>query len=233
MPLPRVGTLTIGQAPRPDVAPIIEAHLPPGSPVVHAGVLDGLSASEVATQFGHRPGDRLLVSRLLTGEAVRLDAARIDAGVRVKVEELEAGGCDLIVLLCTGTFSDLACERAWLLEPDRIIPPFVAGLLGDRRLGVIVPDEAQAASEGGKWAGLAQPPVFSAASPYRHDPDAVAAAARSVASAGASAIVLDCIGFTESHRRLAADAAAVPVLLSNAIVARAAGELASAWGTSS
>lgn len=231
MPLPRVGTLTIGQAPRPDVTPILEAHLPTGTPCVHAGVLDGLTLEQVEQRYGHRPGDRLLVSRMLDGRPVRLDATRIENGIRIGLTALEARGCDILVLLCTGTFRDLACERAWLLEPDRLIPPFVGTLLGDRRLGVIVPDEAQAASEGGKWAGLAHTPVFGAASPYRDDPDAVAAAARSVACAGASAIVLDCIGFTERHRHIAAEAAAVPVLLSNAIVARAAGELASAWGT--
>jgi len=233
MSLPRVGTLTIGQAPRPDVTPILEEHLPAGTAFVHAGVLDGLTATQVEERFGHRPGDRLLVSRLLDGRSVRLDAARIEAGVRTGLTDLEARGCHIIVLLCTGTFHDLACGQAWLLEPDRIIPPLVAGIIGGRRLGVIVPDESQAASEGAKWDGLARRPVFAAASPYRDDPGALAAAASTAVAAGAETLVLDCIGFTERHRAVAFGAAGVPVLLSNAIVARAAGELAAAWGTSS
>jgi len=42
-------------------------------------------------------------------------------------------------------------------------------------------------------------------------------------------LLLDCIGFTERHRsRLAA--IGLPVILSNALMAKAVGELFSGWG---
>ena len=39
----QLGTITIGQAPRPDITPILLQHLPPGVSCVHAGLLDGLT----------------------------------------------------------------------------------------------------------------------------------------------------------------------------------------------
>ena len=36
------GTLTIGQAPRPDVTPILDAHIPAQLERVHRGLLDGI-----------------------------------------------------------------------------------------------------------------------------------------------------------------------------------------------
>jgi protein AroM len=41
---------------------------------------------------------------------------------------------------------------------------------------------------------------------------------------GAAAILLDCIGFTEQHRAALAPVG-LPVILSNAVVAKAVGEL--------
>lgn len=229
MALPLVGTLTIGQAPRPDVTSIIEAHLPPGTRCVHAGVLDGLSRTEVEEQFGYRDGSRLLVSRLADGRSVNLDALRIEAGVRDGIARLEARGCEVIILLCTGVFHGLTCERAWLVEPDRVISPVVAALLGARRLGVVVPATSQIESEQGKWSGLPVRPAFAAASPYSDDVRPLEQAAVALRREGAGAIVLDCIGFTERHRAAASGVSQIPVLLSNAIVARVAGELVASW----
>ena len=230
MPRPLVGTITIGQAPRPDVTPILEAHLPPGTQCVHAGVLDGLAPDEIAARFGHRAGDRLLVTRLLDGTSVRLDGARVGRAVHALVETLEAQGCGVIVVLCTGVFHGLTSRAAWLVEPDRVIPPLLNAMLGAQALGVMLPDAAQVASEEGKWGALPHPPAFAAASPYAHDVSALRAGAVTLRDHGAAAIILDCIGYTEFHRQVAAEAAGLPVLLSNAIVARVTGELVSSWG---
>lgn len=38
----KLGTITIGQAPRADITPILDAALPPTLPRRHVGLLDGL-----------------------------------------------------------------------------------------------------------------------------------------------------------------------------------------------
>jgi protein AroM len=145
-------------------------------------------------------------------------------GVAAALAGLEAAGSDVILLLCTGTFEGLECQRAWLVEPDHIIPGMVSGLIERRRLGVLVPIAGQIESESGKWRGLARPPLFAAASPYEAATGRVAAAGAALKAEGAEAILLDCIGFTERHRG-ALRPLGLPVILSNAVVAKAVGEL--------
>jgi protein AroM len=224
MPQRTLGTLTIGQAPRFDVVPIIDRHVPATVRRVHRGVLDGLSSAAIAARFRPEAGEPMLVTRLQDGSAVELSRCRMRDGVQASLAALEAEGCDVILLLCTGTFDGLQCDKAWLVEPDHIIPAMVAGLIEQRQLGIIVPIAGQIESEAGKWHALARPPIFTTASPYTAAPEAVSAAGAGLKARGAEAILLDCIGFTERHRAALAGLA-LPVFLSNAVVAKAVGEL--------
>jgi protein AroM len=221
-----LGTLTIGQAPRPDVTPVIDRHVPAEVRRIHRGVLDGLSAAEIDARFGaEQPGEAALVTRLADGRVIELSRRRMRRGVAEALEALEAAGCDVILLLCTGTFADLECRRAWLVEPDHVIPGMVAGLVERRRLGIVVPIASQVASERGKWRSLPVPPIFACASPYGADAEAeVRRTGTELKTRGAEAIVLDCIGFTERHRN-ALQPLGLPVILSNAVAAKAAAEL--------
>ena len=219
-----LGTLTIGQAPRPDVTPILDAHLPSNVRRVDRGVLDGVSRGEIDAAYRPIAGEAVLITRLHDGTAVELSRRRMREGVRRALAALEDEGCGAILLLCTGTFDGLECRKAWLVEPDHLIPPLVAGLMQRRQLGILVPLASQMGSESGKWHPLKRPPIFAAASPYGADAGAAVGAARDLIARGAEAILLDCIGFTERHRAVLAPLG-VPVLLSNAIVAKALGEL--------
>lgn len=224
MPGRVLGTLTIGQAPRPDVTPIIDRHVPAEIRRIHRGVLDGLSRAEIDQRYRPEPGEAVLVTRLTDGGEVALSRRRMRDGVQQALAGLEAEGADTILLLCTGTFDGLTCRRAWLVEPDHIIPGTVAGLVEHRQLGVIVPIAGQIDSEAGKWHGLALPPIFATVSPYSAPPEAVRDVGVGLRQRGADAILLDCIGFTERHRA-ALSPLGLPVILSNAVVAKAVGEL--------
>lgn len=222
-----LGTLTIGQAPRPDITPILESALPAGTRCVHAGVLDGLTKEQIAQRYALRPGQPVLVSRLLDGSSVKLDKAAVRETLALKLRELEALGCTVVLILCTGEFHGLALDRAWLVEPDRIVPPAAAALAGERQAGVIVPLAEQAASEIGKFAALSRPPICEVASPYSGNVQDVARAARALRERGAQMLILDCMGFVEAHRRAAVEASGLPVVLSNALVAKLTAELMS------
>jgi len=111
MPEQTLGTLTIGQAPRPDVVPIIDRHVPAAVRRVHRGVLDGLSHAEIAARYGAEGGEPALVTRLQDGTVVELSRARMRDGVQSALAALEAEGCEIILLLCTGTFDGLVCDR--------------------------------------------------------------------------------------------------------------------------
>jgi protein AroM len=220
-----LGTFTIGQAPRPDITPILDRYVPASVKRIHRGLLDGLSRDAIDGAYGARAGEAVLVTRLSDGASVQLSAQKVHCAVQARLDALEADGCGIVLLLCTGAFGGLRLKRGFLLEPDRIIPPAVAGLVGHRRLGIIVPVAAQITSESTKWKALECPPVFAAASPYTATPEAIAAAGVLLAQKGADMVLLDCIGFVESHREQLAHACGLPVILSNALMGKIVGEM--------
>ncbi|QCI65914.1 AroM family protein [Phreatobacter stygius] len=225
MTIRKLGTLTIGQAPRADITPILDAHVDNALPRIHAGVLDGLTAGEVAEQFAPRPGKPVLITRLRDGSSVIIDKQATETAARDKLAALEAEGCTTVVMLCTGTFETLHCARARLVEPDRILPPTVAAAVQDAQVGIIVPLIEQIDSEASKWAALARQPIYAAASPYAEGQAELEAAARDLAARGADILLMDCMGFLEQHRQVVAQASGLPVILSNALIAKVVSEI--------
>jgi len=217
-------TLTIGQSPRSDILPLLRQHLPDAM-TDHAGLLDGLSAADIAARFAPAADDNVLVSRLQSGEQVRLAAAKVEQGLQRKISALEQAGYAAILLLCTGEFSRLSTQRALLLEPDRIIPPLIAALVQHQQVGVVVPVVEQIAEQAAKWQQLPSPPCYAVASPYQGDEATFADAARRLKAQGAALVVLDCIGYHQQHKIWLQQQLDVSVLLSNQLVARLAASL--------
>lgn len=218
-------TLTIGQSPRSDILPLLRQHLPDAL-TDHAGLLDGLSAADIAARFAPAAGDAVLVSRLQSGEQVRLSAPQVEQGLQRKISALEQMGYDAILLLCTGEFSQLHTRRALLLEPDRIIPPLICAMVQQQqRVGIVVPIGEQIVEQAAKWQRLPSPPVYAVASPYQGDEATFADAAERLKAQGAALVVLDCIGYHQQHRAWLQQRLDVPVLLSSQLVARLAAEL--------
>jgi protein AroM len=220
-----LGTLTIGQAPRPDITPILDRYVPTSVKRFHRGLLDGLSRDEIAGAYAAKAGEAVLVTRLSDGSSAQLSAQKVHSALQGGLDALEADGCNIVLLLCTGAFEGLRLKRGFLLEPDRIIPPAVAGLARDRQLGIIVPAASQITSKSDKWKALERPPILAAASPYTDTQDIVATTGVSLARRGAEVLLLDCIGFVEAHRWQLAHASGLPVILSNALMAKIVGEM--------
>src|SRR5258708_24628361 len=171
-----LGTLTIGQAPRADVVPIIDRYVSADIRRIHRGVLDGLSHAHIAARYRAEGGEPELVTRLQDGTEIVLSRQRMKDGVQQALTALEGEGCDAILLLCTGTFDGLACDKAWLVEPDHIIPAMVAGLVERRQLGVIVPIASQIGSGRRQRRTPHRPPLFPPGSPHCGAPDSGGAA---------------------------------------------------------
>lgn len=219
----KLGTVTIGQSPRPDVTPILDAYVPAGVPRLHMGVLDGLGDDDIAARFSPRPRERRLLTRLAAGRSLELDAEAVEQELQARVRHLEQAGCTVIVTLCTGLSRSPRTTRAWLIEPDRLLPPLVTKMIGARRLGVMVPLDSQVQTERRKWDGMQVPAVVAVANPYEDGEDSVTAAASELMRSGANVLLLDDIGCTARHQRAARAATGLPVLLSTVLVARVAG----------
>jgi protein AroM len=222
-----LGTLTIGQAPRPDITPILALHLPPQTKCIHVGLLDGLARADIERFYSPEPGESTLITRLLDGSSVVVSKPKVLGLMNLKIASLQAQGCGFILLLCTGAFEGLLCEDAWLIEPDLIVSPSVAAIAGNRQVGILVPLASQVQSEGHKWRALERAPICAVASPYAGETDSLEQAACNLRDQGAELLVMDCMGFVEAHREVAARASGLPVILSNALIARLTAELLS------
>ncbi|SEB25845.1 AroM family protein [Paenibacillus sp. 276b] len=219
----QLGMITIGQAPRTDVAPVLEKYLEGRAELLQVGVLDGLSATQIAA-LAPESGEYVLTSRLQDGSAAIVSREKIRPMLNQKIREFEAMGVSNILLLCTGSFPGLRSAKVHLIEPDRIIPPAVQAMADGRRLGLIGPLAEQAGQLDLKFSSLVQP-AFAAASPYTSGEDEFRQATESL-KGRVELILLDCMGYDERHRQWVANASAgIPVILSNALMGQLVAEM--------
>lgn len=212
----RVAFVTIGQSPRSDVLPDIIAQTRTPLEVTQRGALDGLDGAAIA-DLAPRAGEERLVSRLRDGREVLLGKPAIDRRLHAILTELDAGGFDLLVLLCTGQFTRFSL-RTPFIEPQHTVDHFVQGLAyGAERIGILLPNAAQIDEFHG-IPGLAT--KAASASPYLPDPEAALRKA-GTALADTDMIVMHCIGYSEAMRQLVKQASRRPVLVSRRLVAHA------------
>ena len=220
---PRLGMVTIGQAPRADVVPDM-ARLLPDVDILEAGGLDGLDRGDVAA-LAPTGDDDILVTRLADGTAAFVGKAKMIPRLEACIAGLEDRGVDLTVLLCTGAFPRLRARRP-LLEPQPVLLGVLRGLSHPGRLGVLTPSERHLPQTCARWQGDGFDPAVVALSPYdERDTAALARATAALRDAGVGLVVMDCIGFRDPTRRRLATQLAVPVLVANLLVARLAAEL--------
>ncbi len=224
MTVKRIGMITIGQAPRPDVAPIVEKYLAGRAELVQAGVLDGMTKQEVEERLSPGPGEYVLTSRMVNGDAAVMSREKIQPILQRKIEDMENSGIQTILLLCTGVFPGLSAKKAFLIEPDHVIPPTVAAMVKGSRLGVLVPLVEQKEALKDKYHPHGLFPVFAAASPYKNDVESFREACAELKEK-ADIVLLDCMGYTEEARELVSDLTGLPVILSNAMMAKLVSEM--------
>ena len=214
--LRRVAFVTIGQSPRSDVLPDILKETQTPFEVTEQGALDGLTDTEIVN-LAPRPGEERLVTRLRDGREVLLGKPAIDRRLHEILVELDHGGFDLLVLLCTGHFTPFRL-RTPFIEPQHTVDHFVQGLAyGAERIGILLPNVAQI----DEFHGIPGMAIKAAgASPYQAESEAVMREA-GASLADTDIILMHCIGYTEAMRKVVKQAANRPVLVSRQLVAHA------------
>jgi len=217
-----VGMITIGQSPRDDLMPQFRELLGSGFRIREAGALDGLSSAEIAARAPQR-GQHPLITRLAGGAETIVAKEAILALLQERIAQLEREA-DLLVILCTGTFPSFHCNKP-ILEPDRILFAAVQAVYREGPLGVLIPIAAQAESAAATFSAVTPRLAIEAASPYQGTA-ALREAAEKLNAAGASLVVMNCMGFTESHKQALRDVTGTPALLPSSLLARFIAEVA-------
>lgn len=217
----KLGTITIGQAPRPELTAVFDAALGPDLPRRHVALLQGLRREDIGARFAPRPGAPVLVARLLDGAVATLDRATAEIALRWEIDTLEQEGCTSIVPLCDAEFTLFHGRRgARVTSPVLTTLSYVAALSADsRQVGVLVPPAELAPAAKRGWGSLPRRPVYEAACPQAEDDGELAKAARVLRGRGAEVLVAHDLNFVERHRRVASEASGLPVVLSSAVVA--------------
>ncbi len=222
----RIGMLTIGQAPRDDVAPAMRAYLPAGLEVVERGALDGLGREETRPYWAGE-GEVGIVTRLRDGSSVLLSHEKILPAMQAAADALaREDGAELTVVLCGADWSALRSERL-VVNPGTLFPGVIGSLAAGRRLGIIKPDAGQVEKERVRYARLGIDATVTAASPYSGPArlDLARGAAETLREAGCELVWMTCVGMDAPMRAVVAEVTGVPVVLAHALLARIVTEL--------
>jgi len=216
---PIVGLVTIGQSPRVDVVPDMEAILGPAVTVRERGALDGLGRAEIAA-LAPGPGDDILVTRLADGTPVFVAKRHVVARVQAAIGELERTGVTMTALLCTGAFPALEASRLLV-----VLLGVLRALRWPGRLGIVTPSVQHVPQTEARWRADGFDPVVVPLSPYdEEDPAEVARTGEALRAAHAGLVALDCMGFRRKTRDELQRLTGAPVLLANLLVARVVAE---------
>lgn len=220
----RIGTVTIGQAPRVDVVPEIKAIIGDKVEIVEAGALDGLTKEEIAA-FSPKSGDYVLVTRLADGSSVQVAEQYITPRIIEKIQTHFANGIPLVFLLCTGEFPSFE-EGGILVRPEKILFNTVSAVAKGKRIGVLMPSADQLPQSSERWGKLSDNVKSVAASPYVNPGESVPAAAKQLKEWGAQITIMDCMGYTRAMQDVVREITGMPVILGRGIAARVVAELA-------
>jgi len=205
-----LGIITIGQAPRDDIAALFAQHAPAGTKVVLRGALDGLSDAEV-DQLQPEDGGDTLYTRLRGGRDVKISKKAVIARSPKTIARLREDGCDAIVYACTGEFPPMAGDEG-VLFPSRVLNGLATGLLPQGRLGLLIPLAEQAEKRTSKWTRPGLEIVAEALAPSADAKEANAAAER-LAARKPDLVAMDCMSYTPITKEQVKPALVVPTLL--------------------
>jgi protein AroM len=218
-----LGIVTVGQAPRADIASQFAALLPQGTRITLRGCLDGASASDIAA-MAPAGGEDVLYTRLADGSDTTIAKRHAIARAPATLDALRGDGAEAILFACTGAFPD-GLGGPGVVFPSRLLAGIAAALVPQGRIGLLVPLPAQVTQLPRKWA---RPGVEVHAEPLIPSSGAQAAeeAAQRLAAHRPDLVVMDCMSYTTIHRDAVRRVAGVPVLLAVTTMARIAAELA-------
>jgi protein AroM len=216
----KVGILTIGQTPRPDLEAVFRRHLP-GVELVVRGALDGVSRQVIA-EMAAAGGEYPLFTILRDGTTCEISLYRLKPLLDECASAVAAQGAAVSALMCAGNFPELVSPIP-VLYPSRVLTAVVRGVCRGNRIGIVLPNAGQIGEALAHWHEKGFEATAAVASPK--DPVALPDAAKALADPGLELIVLDCMGFPPEEARRMRALCGRPVLCPQGILPRIMAEM--------
>lgn len=214
----KLAAVTVGQSPRDDILPEIREIIGGDIDITEVGVLDDLSAEDIAA-MAPIGSEKRLCTRLRDGSEVVTSKAKTAIRLNTVLEQLGKANFDDIVLLCTGYFDDLHCSQP-LIESQRLVDGYLTAMsFGNRKIGVIVPLAEQ--TDEPKQHADYESAATTYASPYSGD--RLREAGQELADM--DLIVMHCMGYTNAMRQTVMKASGRPVVLARNVIATGINQL--------
>jgi len=216
----KVGILTIGQTPRPDLEGVFRRHLP-GVHLIVRGALDGVSKQTIG-EMAAAGGEYPLFTILRDGTTCEISLERLRPLLDERATEIAAEGAALTALVCAGNFPDLASPVP-VLYPSRVLSALARAICRGNRIGIVLPNTRQVDMAVAHWRTKGFEATPAVASPI--DSAALPQAARVLADPNLELIVLDCMGFPPEEGRRMRALCGRPVLCPLGILPRIMAEM--------
>jgi protein AroM len=140
-----------------------------------------------------------------------------------KLDELEARGVSLTVVICTGEFPAFNSKR-FVFTPQEMIKGVLRSSLRSGRLGVVYPAGEQVYLAEVEYGYPGVEVVGDWVSPYEGDYELSGLADR-LNEKKLDLILLNCFGYSGKVKRVINEATGVPTILSSTLIARVVQEL--------
>ncbi len=213
----RIGAITIGQSPRPDLLEEIITPELRSVEFIQAGALDGLAALEIAA-LAPRPGEPGLVTRLRDGSTVTVSEEQLAPLVERCLRRLEDTGVEATLLLCTAGFRSFSAQRPFF-RPYHLLRAVVEAVLTQGVFAVVVPDESQVEHACAAWRLPGREVVSAALPPYEPSGEQLAALLAQLHRYQPGLVVLDCMGYSCATQEQLTKALRLPVVSPRMVLA--------------
>lgn len=221
----KIGVITIGQSPRPDLIPEIKSFFPTNVEIIQKGVLDNIDKKGLE-QIKPDDGQTTLISRLKDGTSVTMAKEKIIPLLQHVIDDLNKNNVCIIIIACTGEFKSFR-SKIPIIYPDYLLNHVVKGIFRDeKQIGVIIPLQEQEKSIKNKWKSMGLNAITVVSSPYLYKEESLIHAAKQLEKSNKiNTIVLDCIGYTQQMKEFVMKHTSKNVILSRNIIFKTAAEL--------
>ncbi len=220
---PRVGMISIGQSPRPDILSVFQDTWGEQIEMIEIGALDGLTHGDVK-KMAPKEGDDVLVVRMADGTQYLVGHDSLTPRIQACAGPLASQDSNAVILLCTGHFQPFHFSVPFII-PQKIVDNTVAALVETgNTVGVMIPTKEQQHQMRRNFADNGIVPVFASASPHIGEQGVIEAAFQ-LKRHDISLIIMHCFGYTPQMRQIVKATTGKPVLLPTRLVAKVTSEL--------
>lgn len=114
----KIGFITIGQSPRKDIMEEILPIVGDEFGIIEIGALDGYSYSDIINKFPISKDKDVLITKLLDGNEIMINEEFLNPLIQNAIDTLESKAVNVIVILCTGDFSNLSSNVILIKSSD-------------------------------------------------------------------------------------------------------------------